>query len=78
MMDTDFVSDVHLIYQDNQSTIAMVKKLDGKPKTKYMKARQQYVHECLSTAEVEIKYIRTSEMLGEVFTKAFGVNISMN
>ncbi len=43
MMDTNFATDVHLIYQDNKSTLTMVTTGGGKPRTKYMKDREEFV-----------------------------------
>jgi hypothetical protein len=37
------MTDVHLVYQDHMSTISLVKKGGGKPTSKYMKMRQEYV-----------------------------------
>ena len=71
-MGEDIAAKVHLIFQDNQSTIAMVAKRDGKPRTKYIKVCQEYVHERLSTSKVEVQYVSTQKMLADLFTKAFG------
>jgi len=75
MIDEDVITDMHLIYQDNQSTMVLVTKKDArqeKPRTKYMKVRQEFVCECLATGEIEVKYIKTSLMLVDLFTKALG------
>jgi hypothetical protein len=70
-MDDDFVTNVHLVYQDNQSVIALVKtRTAGKPRSKYFKVRQEYVKEGLATSELEIKYMKTlSKMLADLLTK---------
>jgi hypothetical protein len=72
MMDTDFVTDVHLIYQDNKSTLTMVTTGGGKPRTKYMKVREEFVKEHLKTWEVELEYISTKQMLVDLMTKPLG------
>jgi len=72
MMDEDLVTNKHLIYQDNQSMITMVKKGGGKQCTKYIKVRQVYVHERLGTSELEIECIKTHDMLADIFTKGLG------
>ena len=75
MINQDVVTDVHLIYQDNQSKTALVMKKDArqdKPRTKYMKVRQEFARERLASGEVEVKYIKTSLMLADLFTKALG------
>jgi hypothetical protein len=71
MMDDDFVTNVHLVYQDNQSTIALVKSESKthKPRSKYFKVRQEYVKERLQTRELEIEYMKTGEMLADILTK---------
>jgi hypothetical protein len=48
LMDDIFVTNVDLVYQDNQNTIAMVKSIGGKPRSKHIKVRQEYVKERLS------------------------------
>jgi len=72
IMDDDLLTNVHLIYQDNQSTIALVQKGGGKQRTKYIKVRQEYIHERLGTSEVEIAYSKTCDMLADIFTKGLG------
>jgi len=72
MMGMDFVTDVHLIYQDNKSTLAMVSMGGGKPRTKYMKVREEFVKERLKTWEVELEYISTKQMLADLMTKPLG------
>jgi hypothetical protein len=66
MMNEDLITNVHLIYQDNQSTIMLVKNGGGKQRTKYIKVRQEYIHERLGTSEVEIEYVKTHEMLADI------------
>ncbi len=58
LMDDNFVTNVHLVYQDNQSTIALVKTSSkANSRSKYMKVRQEYVRERLGTSELEIEFL---------------------
>ena len=44
LMDDDFVLILHLVYQDNQSMIALVKtNISSEPRSKYFKVRHEYV-----------------------------------
>ncbi len=64
LMNDDFVMNVHLVYQDNQLTIALVKRSTAsKPRSKYFKVRQEYVTEGLATSELEIQYMKTGKCL---------------
>jgi hypothetical protein len=72
MMVTDSVMDVHQVYQDNKSTLAMVPTGGGKPRTKYMKVREEFVKERLETWEVVLEYISTKQMLADLMTKPLG------
>jgi hypothetical protein len=72
MMDQELITNVHLVYQDNTSTITLVKSGGGKPRSKYMKVRQEYMKERVSTGELEIKYIKTCRMLADILTKPLG------
>ncbi len=58
-----------VVYQDNTSTISLVTKGGGKPRTKYMKVRQEVVKEKVEKGEVRISYIKTSRMLADILTK---------
>jgi len=71
MMGYDFVTNVHLVYQDNQSTIVLVKSTSNmhKPRSKKIKVRQEYVRECLGTGELEIDYMKMGKMLADILTK---------
>jgi hypothetical protein len=63
MGSTDFVTNVHLVYQDNKSTLAMVMTGGGKPRTKYMKVREEFVKERLKTWKVALQYVSTADLL---------------
>jgi hypothetical protein len=68
----DFITDVHLVYQNNKSTLAMVTTGGGKPRTKYMKVRKEYAKEHLKTWEVVLECISTKQMLADLLTKPLG------
>jgi hypothetical protein len=72
LMDEDIKRNVHLIYQDNQPMITLVKKGGGKQRIKYIKVKQEYVHERLGTLELEIEYIKMHDMLADILTKGLG------
>jgi hypothetical protein len=69
LFDEDFVDTPQVVFQDNKSTIELVEKGGGKPRTKYMKVRSAYMTERLSTVEVSIRYTHTSRMVADVLTK---------
>jgi hypothetical protein len=66
LFDEDIVDTPQVVFQDNKSTIELVDKGGGKPRTKYMKVRRAYVTERLSTGEVSIRYTHTSRMVAVV------------
>ena len=72
LMEEDFVKDIHLIHQDNKSTMTMVISGGGKPRTKYMQVREEYVKERLQSGEVVLRYVNTKEMLADLLTKPLG------
>jgi hypothetical protein len=72
LMKEDFLKDVQLIHQDNKSTITMVTSGGGKPRTKYMQVREEYVRERLQSREVVLRYISTKDMLADLLTKPLG------
>jgi hypothetical protein len=71
-MDDDIITDVLLVHQDNQSTIALVSGNGGNMRNRYMKVCREYVKERLSTSEIEIRCKKTREMLADVLTKSLG------
>ena len=62
---------VPLIYEDNTSTITLVKKTDSpKLRTRHLTARRCVVSEhIIKYKSVEIEYKNTSEMLADTLTK---------
>jgi len=72
MMNEDLVMNVHLVFQDNQHAIALVKGDGGNMRSKYLKVRREYVKERLGTGEVEIEVKPTGQMIADVLTKPLG------
>jgi hypothetical protein len=63
---------VHLVNQDNQSTMAHVKK--GLEKA-YIQVRQKYVKEILGTYELKIEYVTSGSIFAGILTKPIGGEI---
>jgi hypothetical protein len=60
-----------VIFQDNLSTIALVKKgRSSSSRTRHIDIRYFFVHDKLVNGEVEIRSIGTSDMTGDYFSKA--------
>ena len=59
-----------VIYQDNASTITLVTKGGGKPRTKYLRVRQEMVKELIQKKWIEIVFIGTNWMIADVLTKS--------
>ena len=59
-----------IIYQDNKSTISLVTKGGGKPRTRHLRARQYAVKEQVDAGEYKIEYMITEVMIADVLTKA--------
>jgi hypothetical protein len=47
----------------------------GKPRTKYMQVREEYVKERAKTGEVVIRYVNTKGMLADLLTKPLGAEL---
>jgi hypothetical protein len=60
---------IPLILQDNMSTISLVTKGGGKPRTKYLRVRQHLIKERVSGKEISIVYTPTTRMLADTMTK---------
>jgi hypothetical protein len=72
LMDDDLVTNVHHVYQDNTSTIVIVTTGGSKPRSKYMKVREEYIKERVRTGELDISYVKTKDMFADVLTKPLG------
>ena len=60
---------IPLILQDNMSTISLVTKGGGKPRTKHLRVRQYLIKEKISDKELNIVYTPTTRMLADTMTK---------
>jgi hypothetical protein len=61
-----------VLHQDNMSTVHLVTKGGGNPRTRHLKARQFMVKELCDNKEIEVVFTRTSEMIADVLTKPLG------
>ena len=60
---------IPLILQDNMSTISLVTKGGGKPRTKHLRVRQHLVKDKVSGKEISIVHTPTTKMLADAMTK---------
>jgi hypothetical protein len=58
-----------IVYQDNASTVTLVTKGGGKPRTKYLRVRQMLVKQMIELKQIEVEFIRTGKMVADVLTK---------
>ena len=58
-----------LIYEDNQSAICLAKNPKDHPKTKHISMKFNYVHDLVTSDQIEVQYCPTSNMLADIFTK---------
>ena len=63
-------SEVPLIWQDNQSTISMVKNGGGATRTKHLRVRQSLVKERIDDANIVVEFMPTLGMIADILTKA--------
>ena len=70
LLDQGYEVGASTIYQDNQSTIAMVK--NGKSnssRTRHIAIRFDFVADRVTSKEIKVKYIRTGDMIADILTK---------
>ena len=70
ILDQGYSVDAAKVYQDNQSTIAMVK--NGKStsdKTKHIAVRFYFVADRVKSGEISIEYMNTGDMIADILTK---------
>ena len=58
-----------VVMQDNASTISLVTRGGGKPRTKHMRVRQNVVLELVRNNELVVQYESTKNMLADILTK---------
>ena len=59
-----------LIYEDNQSCIALAKNPIHHARTKYIDIQHHFIHDKVETKEIELAYCPTDEMVADTLTKA--------
>lgn len=63
------------LYSDNQSSIKLATNpLFNSKRTKHIDTRHHFVRECVSLNKVKIKYVSTSDMPADIFTKSLSAN----
>jgi hypothetical protein len=59
-----------IIYEDNQSAIAMVNNGNDHGRTKHIDIRYHYIRDLVKDGQVIVKYLRTEDMVADTLTKA--------
>jgi len=69
--------DLPIIYKDNMSTMVLVaSETSGNIRTRHLCARRAIVYEAAEVKQsIQIKYLRTAEMVADVLTKPLGGNL---
>jgi len=59
-----------IIYQDNQSTMALVRKGHStSERTRHIKVRYFFIKEAIDNNEIVLQYLPTDQMLADILTK---------
>ena len=58
------------IHQDNMSTVHLVTKGGGNPRTRHLRARQYCTKELVDQKSIIVVYTRTNDMIADVMTKS--------
>ena len=61
-----------IIYEDNQSAIAMTKNPQFHGREKHVDIKYHYIREQVNDGTVELKYCPTNNMIADMFTKGLG------
>ena len=61
-----------LIFEDNQSAIAMAKNPQYHKRSKHINIKYHYVREQVSQGKIAVKYCPTEDMLADLLTKGIG------
>ena len=66
-----------IVYQDNKSTIALVKQsaLGGKDRKQHLKVRRLLVKELVDSGKVCVRYVPTTAMIADILTKPLQGNL---
>ena len=57
------------LFQDNKSTIALVKNDEGRYRNKYLRVRRALVKESIDNDEILVEFVPTHDMKADIFTK---------
>jgi hypothetical protein len=57
------------IYVDNSLVIALTKNLVFHDRNKHIDTRFNYLRDCITNKEVEVKYMKTQDQVANIFTK---------
>jgi hypothetical protein len=57
------------LYEDNQSTIAILQNGNDKGRTKHIDIRHHYIRNMLANKEIAINYLPTKDMIADILTK---------
>ncbi|KAF0706887.1 hypothetical protein AaE_013900 [Aphanomyces astaci] len=57
------------IWEDNQGSIALAKNTEHHRRTKHIDIRYHFIREKVASADIELKYCPTSDMIADIFTK---------
>jgi len=58
-----------VIFEDNRACIAMAANPAHHGRTKHIGIKYHYVRECVASGDVQLKYVRTSDMWADIMTK---------
>jgi hypothetical protein len=58
-----------LLFEDNMSTILLVKNGNDKGKTKHMDVRYHYIKELVDTGKIILQHLPTNDMISDILTK---------
>ena len=61
-----------MIYEDNQSTIAIAKNLQFHERVKRINIKYHFIREQLNDDNIKLKYCQTSNMIADMLTKGLG------
>ena len=71
LLDLKQVTDIVVIYEDNQSCIHMLQNGNHNLRTKHIDIKYHFVYELLKTKNITIQYCPTGDMIADLFTKPF-------
>jgi hypothetical protein len=59
-----------VIYEDNQSAIALAKNPVHHPRTKHVRIKYHFIRDKVDTREIRLEYVATDRMVADALTKA--------